>query len=51
MHTNCRLIAALRRLAQIFLGLQDFPVLQSSSVILKDFLPGVNLRYLKEKCL
>ena len=33
MHTNCRLIAAPRRLAQIFLGLQDFPVLQSSSVI------------------
>ena len=33
MHTNCRLIAALRRLAQIFQGLQDFPVLQSSSVI------------------
>ena len=33
MHLNCRLIAALRRLAQIFLRLQDFPAAQSSSVI------------------
>ena len=33
MHMNCRSIAAPRRLAQFFLVLQDFPVLQSSSVI------------------
>ena len=33
MHPNCRLIAAPRRRTQTFLGLQDFPGLQSSSVI------------------